>query len=404
MTLPEYGQPIARLPAGGGVSDFGDNVKLFFGDDDDSSIYYDSTDMIINPKEFGVGILRVMGDVAFGDGDVAAAGTIRLPNASNIVFRNAANSGDIVAVQVDGSDNVIIGNTGNGNTIYRTETGFIHQFDQTIMVNETINTFMTIGLTINQDANDDDILTFKSSDVSQPATAFREANTYGTFLKFSPASGGLLIVGLKDADGTPGNALAMIGMLGEAADTSQTTSGIGVVNFQSSVTDGGTGRAAVAAGGNCFVIDNFGTAAFIIDGAGNLYANGGASTTAVTIFDEIDDLQMVRAFDLARAEKGAGGLIASRFDGFLKYNEGNLVEVGILGAPLAEGGLINITRLQQMHNGAIWQLYTKLEETQRELAALQTPSLTLKGIGSCLTSLFHSRRPRRSVPRPRFPF
>ena len=128
--LPTYGQPIVRSDP----QSFPDNIKLFFGDDDNASIYYDETDLIVNPKEVGSGIFRIEGDIAIGDGNVAAAGTIRLPNASNIVFRNVANSGDIEAIQVDGSDNVIVGNTGNGNTLYRTESGFVHNFDQTVQI------------------------------------------------------------------------------------------------------------------------------------------------------------------------------------------------------------------------------------------------------------------------------
>ena len=93
------------------------------------------------------------------------------------------------------------------------------------------------------------------------------------------------------------------------------------------------------------------------------------------MFDGEDDVQMVRAFDLARAKAGVKGLIKSRFDSYLRYNEQDLVEAGILGAPLAEGGLINITRLQQLHNGAISQLYNQLQDTREELAAVKQLAL-----------------------------
>ena len=38
-----------------------DNRKLFFGVDDDASIYYDGTDLIVDPKEAGSGIVDIQG-------------------------------------------------------------------------------------------------------------------------------------------------------------------------------------------------------------------------------------------------------------------------------------------------------------------------------------------------------
>ena len=43
-----------------------DNKKLILGDGQDSSIYYDATNLIINPKEVGSGYLSVLGDVDLG--------------------------------------------------------------------------------------------------------------------------------------------------------------------------------------------------------------------------------------------------------------------------------------------------------------------------------------------------
>lgn len=47
--------------------------------------------------------------------NAAAAGAVRLPNATNISFRNGANSGDINVVRLDASDNLLL-NGGNGST------------------------------------------------------------------------------------------------------------------------------------------------------------------------------------------------------------------------------------------------------------------------------------------------
>jgi len=52
----------------------GDNRKLYFGSGDDASISYNGTNMVINPKEVGSGILDVAGTLQT-DGYNAADGT-----------------------------------------------------------------------------------------------------------------------------------------------------------------------------------------------------------------------------------------------------------------------------------------------------------------------------------------
>jgi len=240
-----------------------------------------------------------------------------------------------------------------------------------LMINETNNVKMTIGLTINQGAADNEIISFKSSDVDHPMTDNAEADTFGYISKVEGTSGGMALAGFKDADGAPGYAFLLLARLGEAADTTHTTAGIGVTHIQSSITDGGVNITALASGGNAFVVENKGTAEFIVDGAGNLYANAGTTTTAVTVFDEEDDLALVRVLDIAKSKVSSRGFIESEFDRFLKYNENDLVEAGIIGAPLAEGGLICITRLQQLHNGALTQLGNKLSRLEATLVALE---------------------------------
>tara|TARA_R110002051_G_scaffold236878_1_gene297952 strand:- start:883 stop:1917 length:1035 start_codon:yes stop_codon:yes gene_type:complete len=42
---------------------YNDNVKLLLGTGSDSSLYYDGTDLIINPKEVGSGVIKPSGDI-----------------------------------------------------------------------------------------------------------------------------------------------------------------------------------------------------------------------------------------------------------------------------------------------------------------------------------------------------
>jgi hypothetical protein len=93
----------------------------------------------------------------------------------------------------------------------------------------------------------------------------------------------------------------------------------------------------------------------MVDEDGDLFADAGTTTNAVTVFDEEDDVSLVRAFDIARADNGTKGIIVDEWDKYAHRNESDLVRHGILGDTIANGGLVNVTRLQQLHNGAIWQ-------------------------------------------------
>jgi hypothetical protein len=68
-----------------------------------------------------------------------------------------------------------------------------------MLLNETTNANMTIGITINQGAADDEILCFKSSDISHGAYG-AEADTFGFIKKQDASEGGLSIRGYRDAN------------------------------------------------------------------------------------------------------------------------------------------------------------------------------------------------------------
>ena len=106
---------------------------------------------------------------------------------------------------------------------------------------------------------------------------------------------------------------------------------------------------------------------FMVDADGDVFANGSA------VHDSYCDAQLARALDIATADAGrdSGHLIRSEWDRFVQYNECSLVEANILGAPLACGGLLNVTGLQRLHNGAIWQLHTKVEGQRLELDTIK---------------------------------
>lgn len=145
-----------------------------------------------------------------------------------------------------------------------------------LLINETANANMTIGLTINQGANDNEILALKSSDVAHALTNVAEADTYGNFAKSAAATGGLWIRGFQ-ATGLAQGAILLHGYLTDAAATAKTTGGYGVVRLRAAINSAGS-EGAVGADGNLVTIDNAGTTRFIFDAEGTLHSIGAAQT------------------------------------------------------------------------------------------------------------------------------
>ena len=99
-----------------------------------------------------------------------------------------------------------------------------------------------------------------------------------------------------------------------------------------------------------------------VDEDGDIHADGGTTTDAVTVYDDYNDAQLVRALDLSRGD--GANLINGKFDEFVEYNHEKLAELKLVGRE--EDGtpnhFINVTGLQRLHNGAIWQQYTEMQK------------------------------------------
>ncbi len=245
-----------------------------------------------------------------------------------------------------------------------------------VYINDNENVDMTIGLTINQGANDDEIVALKSSDVAHGMTGIAEADTYYFIRKHQAGAGGTLLYGLKDAEaGSNATSLSLRGLKDGAADTTKTAAGVGLVTVDGMIRNG-TGEGAPGANGNVFVVRSLYSARFIVDAEGDLFADGGiASTNMVTLYDKYEDAHLLRAFDLARSR--GRGIIRSKFDKWLKYDEDKLVELGILGDKVENGGLINVTRLQQLLCGAAWQAYQDRQSMKQILKSITSKVLPL---------------------------
>jgi hypothetical protein len=192
--------------------------------------------------------------------------------------------------------------------------------------NETANTFQTIGMTLNQGANSDEILTLKSSSVGHGITDDTEADTFGAFAKVESTSGGMGIIGYKDADGVAGAALAPIGRLGEAADTTKSAAGYGVIHAIAQVISGAS-IGSVGADGNLFSIVNNTSTKFLFDAEGEMHSD--AIIGVGDDWHDWDDLAM--AADLSVVPTG-------KWNEVIRYNAEDFERAGLLTLSIDEDG------------------------------------------------------------------
>lgn len=224
-------------------------------------------------------------------------------------------------------------------------------------VGDTSNAKMTSGLTINQGANDDEILALKSSDVDHGMTDIAETDTYGYAAKASATAGGLYIVGLSESTS---------GMLAEgivtSVNTAKTTGAVGAVLLDGSLKSG-TSKGALSADANIAVIRNNGTTRFIFDAEGSAHAD-----VEWTTFDTHDDVALLDTLDRAMHRRNA---VTNAFGEALKYNAQALTDAGIVNFYNKRGkrAMVNFTRLAMLHTGALRQIAREMGMVKKALVA-----------------------------------
>lgn len=231
-----------------------------------------------------------------------------------------------------------------------------------LLINDTANTNMTIGLTLNQGANDNEILSFKSSDVAHGMTDLSETDTYGFIRKQAGDTGGLNIRGYHE--GTP--ALYLEGF-GTIDDTTKSTAGAGYVVLRGAIKSVATVGDA-GANANLVAVLNNGTARFILDADGDSHQDVG---TAWTNFDSFEDIVLMDALAIAVAREEDS--LRMKFVGQLEENRAILE--ALPGKPVVSFNkdghhFVNMSRLSMLHHGALRQAYRRIEHLESQLKLL----------------------------------
>jgi hypothetical protein len=247
-----------------------------------------------------------------------------------------------------------------------------------LALEETANANMNRGITINQADQDNFAFALKSSDI---ATGFAgnflglETDDFFTISKSSGTLGGvtMAMLGEDGAMAINWNVFAM----GGTAETADGTGNVGLVTFNIGEHDGSNTRAAPASNSNLFVIREYGTSfatrLILKSDDGELHLGN----TTLQSLDGECDAQAVRA--LQRTNHNGRGMIDSRWEQPI-YNHATLQEMGVVGEKDENGQfLIRVQPYLALHDGAIWQLYTSMQDQQEEITALKSRLHALTG-------------------------
>jgi hypothetical protein len=237
----------------------------------------------------------------------------------------------------------------------------------------TSNANMAVGLTINQEANDDQIFCLKASErtqvcpVLESGTANSEADDFFSIRKVIPTTGGAYLTALGQSNlGTP----MRIETWGGAPDTTDATNSDGAINIFVGEHDGSGADEDMAANSNALVIGEINSSGvrvtrFILKADdGELHL--GNSTPVALDFE--DDNQLVRAM---QRESAATGIIDSEYDNPF-YNYAKLREHGLAGEKDEDGFfLFPVQSRLGAHEGALWQNYCAIKDTHKNIVELR---------------------------------
>jgi hypothetical protein len=381
-----------------GANTDGYDVK-FFGDTASSNLLWDESadDLIFNNAGIAVGS-DATGDVYYRDSSgflervgIGSDGQV-LTSTGSVPNWEAASSGTALTGSTNNTvatvtgANAIAGEanlTFDGTTLTLTGDAVLAGTSE-LFINDTANGNSTVGLTVLQPTSvSDQMVTLKGVDVATGMTGVSESDSFMFVAPISGTGGGAQITSMAEDATTPSFQLRAFG--GDANTTKTAGGAHGYFMIQVAQRDGSTNVASPSSNENVFGIEDgaTGNAWFFVDFEGDIYYDGSSNA-----FDGEDDISLVRAFDTTMAPKD---IIRTKWDDHVTANEDSLVELGILGGRVtgvdpANKGMVCLTQLQRLHNGAIWQLHTGQEEIkaaydyQREqIESLQAELKLLKG-------------------------
>jgi len=225
-----------------------------------------------------------------------------------------------------------------------------------IIGDTTASTKMTLGLTLNQGAADNEILAFKSSDIAHGITDLANTDTYGFIKKFGATSGGLALWGISETV----SGIELVG-LATTANTTTSTAGTGCIET-SSYLKSGTTVTTYGADDNIFIVQNGTNAKFIVKGDGDIYYDGADQGA----YDKFDDA--LACMDLSYN-------LSNQLGKVLEYDKIRLHKMGVIAHTIHPDGkediFVSRKGMDMLQLGAIGQLYSRINDLEQEVELLK---------------------------------
>jgi len=153
----------------------------------------------------------------------------------------------------------------------------------------TTTTLNDGGLTIDQGAHIDQILTFMGDGVAHGMTSIVDTNIYGSVAQDTGNSGGLALKGYSEV--VPG--ITMTGY-GGTASTTKSTSATAAVMLVGGLKSG-TSVGALGAQANLLAIVDDSNTRVIIDAEGDFHVDVGGDSTTLATYDDYNDVQLLES-------------------------------------------------------------------------------------------------------------
>lgn len=222
-------------------------------------------------------------------------------------------------------------------------------------LNSSDNSLNTAGLTIDIDAQNDEVFSVKM-DIAHGLTNLTQTDTIFAIRKWDSNFGGIQFRALSTSNVTAWGIKAV----SKVTEATTSTTGRGAILLDG-LTDTGTTWTSMAATENVLVMRNGSITRWIMKGDGEIHSDfhsGGA--TGHANYDDYNDIELLRSFDL----KSSAMEIA---DTWFNKNLQTLQELGIIHDIRPDGMFVSQQKMTKLQIGAIWQLYNKIEDLERRL-------------------------------------
>lgn len=324
---------------------------IYFGSSQDVRLYRSAADILRTPDS-----LTVDAGLNLGTASSASTGQLKQSATTQVwsTFTLTAAATGTLPVGTGASSR--IGYWSGTNTLTG-DSDFLWDGNK-VLINDTGNTDITQGISIQQGTNDNTILALRSSgDVAHGVTSLNRTDTYAAFLK-EAGGGGLLIRSFAAS----GGAIAMkFDGIALADNTTKSTAGLGAFVFRA-YRNSGTGTTGHGANSNIVSFSTQTTTRFILDVDGDSHQDVG---TAWTNFDTHDDVALLNL--LSAHVTREDDPLRRNFVEWLEKSRRPLEKAKIVTFNKDGHHFINWSRTHMLQIGAIRQLAGRLENLERKL-------------------------------------